>query len=482
MKTPDINESFICKIWENNKYYSDLTTPNDDKVIILNYGKRNFDSGPDYLNAKIKINNKTLEGDIEIHRDFKGWIEHKHKGDANYNSVILQVVMWNKGLNVNPKVKRSREVNTVILSDFLKFPIDEIWQEIIAKPTLKFKLPCLEYNDLVPEIILKSYLSKLSMERLNLKSNRIEARISELIFEEKGETKGRNFIHKSKYWEQVFYEFFFEALGFSKNKEPMLKLTQIVKLEKISKFIKDFDKDKLFVIQTILYGNAGFLDEIKIKSRYPFELKNFWLNKIKYDFAKVLDKHNWKFFRLRPPNFPTVRLAYGSQIIHKVLFDDLFKNLVKTFSSENFNLSAIEKELNRFLLPIPDDFWNHNYRFGLKAPVKFKLVGRDRINDIITNVIIPIIYLYSRIFNDDIIKNNALKFYANHNIANSNSILKIMEQQLLKSKNISINTPAIEQAVIQLYNFYCTRGRCDDCKIKMDFINDKGFDYKIIFY
>jgi hypothetical protein len=165
-----------------------------------------------------------------------------------------------------------------------------------------------------------------------------------------------------------------------------------------------------------------------------------------------------------------------------LLYNDLLKNIVKTFSDENFNLSHIEKNLNNLLKPVNDNYWNYYYRFGSKSSKKLKLAGKDRINEIISNVIVPFIYFYSRFFNNEIVKNNVLKFYTNHKISNSNSILKTMEQQLLKAKNISIKTPAIEQAVIQLYNFYCLREKCEECKIKMSFIRDKGFEYKIIFY
>src|SRR5690349_17188253 len=101
----NINESFICRIWEGgNSYFSGLETTNGEDVEIISYGKRNHDAGPDYTGAVVKIDGKTLTGDIEIHRDFKNWDEHKHGKDRKYNPVILHVVLWDSEERIDPKL------------------------------------------------------------------------------------------------------------------------------------------------------------------------------------------------------------------------------------------------------------------------------------------------------------------------------------------------------------------------------------------
>ena len=152
------------------------------------------------------------------------------------------------------------------------------------------------------------------------------------------------------------------------------------------------------------------------------------------------------------------------------------------FSDQDFAYDKCEKILNELLKSDDDPYWNYNYRFGKAANNKFNLAGKDRIADIITNAIIPLVYLYAQIFKNDTIRSNILDFFKRQKIYNKNSILWIVWKQLLKPKGILLNTSAIEQAVIQLYNFYCSRGRCDQCKIGMSFVKEKGFDYRIIFY
>lgn len=481
-KHPDINESFICKIWEGGaRYYSDLKTVTGDKVIVNDFGVRNFDSGPDYSNAFVTIGDKKLQGDIEIHRDFNSWKMHKHTKDRNYNSVILQVVLWNEGIGNIPIVKRKREVHTVILSEFLTIPISEIWREIISNPRLKFKIPCSEHIDLISSETIKTFLGRLSLDRLNLKVNRMKERIEELIFEENGNTKTESFVSKNKYWNQIFYEFLFEALGYSKNKEPMLKLSRNLKLEYLSKVV-DSSK-QLIKIQSLLFGFSGFLNEVRSKSGYEAELKTLWLSStIQKSKIGTMNKSEWKFFRLRPPNFPTIRLAYGAQIISRILLSDLFKEIILSFSDSVFNLRKTEKSLFNLLRPAEDSYWSHNYRFGKSTSKKMVLLGKNRMDELITNVIVPFVYFYAKMFEKDSVKSNVIEFYTGHKINSANSISKAIRNELLFPKGISINTSAIEQAAIQLYNFYCSRGKCDQCKIGTSFVRESGYEYRIVFY
>ena len=327
------------------------------------------------------------------------------------------------------------------------------------------------------------------LERLNMKSKRIKERLIELIHEETGESNYKLLINKSIFWKQVFYEFIFEALGFSKNKEPMLKLSKNLKLKDITKILKSNSNDKILTIQALLFGKSGFLNEVKLKSGYPFDIKNLWLNLKNFAISDYqLDPVEWKFFRMRPPNFPTLRIAYGSQIVKKIIEFDLFKQIIQLFSFQNIDLKITERKIKELFIPADDEFWYYNYkltgtinRFGGKTK-PIKLIGKERINDIISNVIIPFVYLYSGVFDDKNIQENVLSFYISHKVSVSNSVSKTIFEQLLKNKEIKVNTSAIEQATIQLYNFYCSREKCDECKVGTGFVREKGYEYRIIFY
>jgi hypothetical protein len=479
----NINESFICRIWEGGPhYFGNLKTSENELVEIIDFGKRNYDGGPDYTDAKIRISGKTLIGDIEIHRDFSGWAEHNHPKDSKYNSVILQVVLWDSKERTSPKLRRKRDVPTVILSNFLNQSIHKIWQDIINDPAEKFQLPCYDKPANITDEELLHWFGKLAIERLNMKSRRMKERLLELGRQSSGSVKSKEFIRRSNLWEQMFYEYTMEAFGFSKNKEPMLKLARNLNLAKIKSLLSKEQGDNLVMLQSLLFGAAGLLFDLRIRDEYVNELKQNWESKKSYLKISSLNKSDWHFFRLRPQNFPTLRLAYASQLILKIVNEKLFRNLILEFKADEFNVKACSQTLFNYLESVYDNYWSSHYNFGKQSKTSSRLIGRQRINDIIVNVLIPLVYLYSVIFEKPAVKKNILTFYNHFTFKPENSILKVVQNQVLKQRTIKIDTPAFEQAAIQLYNFYCVRGNCSQCKIGEHAFSPDGYEYKIIFY
>ncbi len=471
----NINESFICKIWESgNNYYSGLQTTSGEDVEILNYGKRNHDAGPDYKEAKVKIEGKTLTGDIEIHRDFKNWAEHNHSKDRKYNSVILHVVLWDSEERENPKLRIKRDLPTVILANHLKSSIHDVWQDIINKPSDKLRLPCYNLNENVNDETILEWFDKLAQERLNLKIERLIQRLAELQKE-----TGLD-LRKKDLWEQLLYEFTFEALGFSKNKEQMLRLSSGLHLEKLKGLLKK--DNSITYLQSVLFGTAGFLFDVRQKDDYIDSVKKYWKDVSGKVNIPMLNRPEWNFFRMRPQNFPTIRIAYGSQVILKLLNEDLFKNIILSFEGGKFNIKDCYKTLTALFKPRGDKYWEIHYDFGKASKSQNKLIGKQRIEDIIVNVIIPLVYLYASEFKNSIVKNNVISLYQEQKIKPDNSIVNVIQKQIIKNRKIEIDTPAREQAAIQLYNFYCMRERCNDCMIGKSVFKDTGYEYKIIFY
>ncbi|MEO6695593.1 MAG: DUF2851 family protein, partial [Ignavibacteria bacterium] len=257
----ELNENFICRIWEDNSNYKDLFTTCNEKVEIFDIGKKNFDAGPDYNEAKVRIGEKIYTGCIEIHRSLKDWHDHHHKNDDKYNEVILQVVLYDDGFDnyeKSPVVKRSRIVPTVILSQFLTRPLKEIWKEIISNPSSAFKLPCYPKNKQICYDTKINWISSLSFKRLIYKTEKIDCRLRQI---------SENL--KKKYaWEQLLFEFTCEALGYSKNKKQFLRLAEKVNVNKLR-------ENKLNLIQTesLLYGLSGFMKDLHFKDKYIADLK-----------------------------------------------------------------------------------------------------------------------------------------------------------------------------------------------------------------
>lgn len=459
----NINESFISRIWETPSFYEDVLLTTDSKDLeILDYGEKNLDSGPDFKEAKIRLDGILYSGDIEIHKTFQNWKEHNHKGDNKYNKVVLQVVFWDEtdeNKRDIPKVKKAREIPTVILSKFLKQSIHSIWKEIINNPSSKFKLPCNPANLNIETSYKKKVVYDLSYKRLQYKTQRIKNRLED--FEQSR--------YKKSTWEKILFEFICEALGYSKNKPQFLKLAKSIELGEVS-------DDKLF-IDALLFGSAGFLHNLRFKDDYISLLKVIWNDIENKNFASVLDKSEWNFFRLRPSNFPTVRIAYASGLLHTILYKDFLKNLVTIFNEES---NIYQKILELFLNIEISDYWKNHYNFGKETKSKTKYIGRERINDIITNVVIPFIYFYALEFEIFDTQAKILNFYDTLKCISTNEITRVMNVQLqYKAKTI-----AEEQGLIHLHNFYCVKGKCYDCKIgEKIFDNEKVSEpLKIIMY
>ena len=205
MKKLNLNENFVSRIWEESSYYEYLKTTEGHDVEVLNYGVRNFDSGADYRNAKVKINDMVYTGDIEIHRSLKDWSQHKHKRDGKYNKVILQVVFWDSDDKENlPSVKGPRQIPTIVLSNFLVQSIHSIWKDIINKPSENFRLPCYPKNSELDNSIKKEFIKSTGLKRLKYKAQRIKQRLDTPI----------NTSLRKTIWEQALFEFILEALGF----------------------------------------------------------------------------------------------------------------------------------------------------------------------------------------------------------------------------------------------------------------------------
>lgn len=469
----NINEDFICRIWEgDDSYYKALVTDSGEDVEVIDLGKRNYDAGPDYKDAKVKIGGKLYAGDIEIHRDYKNWAEHSHPKDRRYNSVILHVVMWDSEERTPPKLRIKRSLPTVILSHHLTASIHDIWQEIISNPSPKFRLPCYDHSYKATSDVITGWLEKLAYERLSLRAGRIKNRIIEL--------SGKSaVIPKSKaVWEQALYEFIFEALGFTKNKEQMMKLASNLPL-------KLFDKHahkNVISIQAMLFGAGGLLFDVRVKEGYIDEIKYIWRElepKLK---VPLIERSMWNFFGQRPQNFPTIRLAYGSQIVYRLLYEDMFRSIINIFNNPGFSVKNAYSQLQDLLHPGIDDYWKSHYDLGKRSAGEKVLAGKQRIGDMIINVILPTALLYADEFNKPVIKENALNIYTRHRVKTDNNITRILSSQLLGDKGIRLNSPSMEQGAIQLYNFYCTRENCGKCEIGKQVFEKKGYDYRIIYY
>jgi hypothetical protein len=450
MKKLQLNESFISRIWMNPSYYGGLQTTEGKPVEVLSYGNPNYDSGADFSGSMVKIGGILYSGDVEIHCSVKDWKLHKHTGNRRYNKVILNVVLWGDDSEGNKASTVKRNIPTVILSEYLSMSIHEIWKDIINNPSPSFSLPCSEKSSRADAFLRKDWINDLGMERLRYRAGRIKQRMQSLENEISS-------LAKKDVWEKALLEFVYEALGFSKNKNQFLKLSRILDLEKIKNNCSTRDD-----IDAVLYGCSGLLSNDK--GAYVYKIKSKWSMLHKELRFETMDRSEWNYFRLRPVNFPTLRVAYASGFTYELLYGELFKRLVFCFRN---SLNPL-KDISGILSGIEySEYWTTHYDFGKESKTVKALAGKSRIEDIITNVIMPIVYVYSREFKDDDLFVKMKNVYRTAEHKSDNIILKLMKQQL----GLSPVTICESQGVIHLHNFYCTKEKCSECKI-----GEKVFD------
>lgn len=478
-----ISEIELKELYRAEKYLkSNLQSTTGSTIEIIKTGETNSDSGPDFKNALVKINGKTLRGDIEFHKRSSDWYGHEHYKDRKYNGVILQVVGVNDSKQ-EVRTESGRLVETLELTGYLSAD----WQSFLKSHRNvegEFILKCSQKNKQVSFDLKLDYLKHLGEKRFLHKVGRYEERLKDIIDENRPvvfETKQRYFkdfaelaiehrtytdeeLKREEYWDQLLYEGVFEGLGYSKNAITFRKLSQNVYL----KFLIEQSKGNLIATEAILFGVAGLLpvsyekydDETK---SYIKNLSSIWQEVKKGYRREHIDETEWLFHRLRPQNFPTVRLA-GASV--------LFSKRLRFFSARLLLQDAAERDDAGFLrtwrdfLIVPSGgYWANHYVFGNKAASRLRmLIGAGRANEIIVNVVLPLLYLRGQIFGLSYFQDKAQKIMEEFHPLEDNNLTLAIKEQLFDGDNV-FESVVYQQGAIQLYRTLCSEGRCSRCRI-----------------
>ncbi len=411
-------ESLLQFIWQYALFQStDLRLVDGRGISILQKGQLNTDSGPDFFAAKIKIDDTIWVGNIELHIQSSDWLKHGHQNDSNYQNIILHVVY-----------KHDKNI------DSGNFPVLElqpyIAQELIDKyDTLMDTRPlvaCAARLKQVPDLIWSHWLERMLSEKWEQKFQIWQA----ILNRNNGD------------FSQLFYLQLARTMGGKVNADAMQQLASITPLHILAKH-----KTNLAHIEAILLGQANLLPQ-EAEHPYETELKvHYAFFRQKYNLTPM-EARNWKFMRMRPAGFPTIRIAQLAMIIHQ--HEHLFSKLMQLTELQSlkdyFNLGA-------------SDYWHEHYTFQQKSVAKDKNTGATLQQLIWINVVAPLNYFYANVYGLEKEKNNAAEFLR-HCKAEQNSIIKIW-----KNIDIKVADAAQSQALIYLYNEYCSAKRCLHCSV-----------------
>ncbi|MEJ7625787.1 MAG: DUF2851 family protein [Ferruginibacter sp.] len=409
-----MNERLLQYIWQYKYYNSaDLRTTDNLPLQIIHPGTYNTNQGPDFINARICFENKVWAGSIEIHIKASEWKAHNHSNDENYNNVILHVV-WQQD------VETFLPFPTLPLHDRISMLLINRYEELMQSPLF---IPCQQHIR-VNELIINSWKQRLLIERLQQRATNIEFLLK---------TNNNN-------WEETFWVMLARNFGMKVNGEAFENIAGSVSINIILK------QHQLIQVEALLFGQAGLLDR-KFKDSYPNRLrKEYIFLQKKYNLVKI--PYSLFFLRMRPSNFPTLRLAQLAVLINNN------KNLFSVVRDMN----GI-KELEEVLNITANEYWHYHYTFDDQISFCKKKLGAEMIKNVLINTFIPILYQYGYFCNNEKYKVKALYWMESLSKEN-NSITKGFEALGVENRNA-----ADSQSLIQLKNEYCNYKKCLSCAI-----------------
>jgi len=415
-----MNEDLLHYAWKYRLFdLENLKSGQGHQLAVIDPGSLNGDSGPDFFESHIQIDDVVWVGNVEIHLRSSDWYRHNHDKDLAYNNVILHVVFEND--------------RDVILSDGRLLPCLELkiphsflnkYQSLMSS---QLWIPCQMDISKLSRFFVNHWLDRMLLERMERKADEI-----------------RKMYHQNfNSWEETFYQLLARYFGMKVNADPFEQLARSVPLKILAK-----QKNSLLQLEAIFFGQAGFLNDVNTDDKYYTSLRTeyrFLQSKFK---LKAIEKRRWKFMRLHPVNFPTVRIAQLASLVYHS--QSLFSKIIKVEELDGFYVLLQSKA---------SLYWDTHYRFGEEGESKKKLLGKLTIDILIINAIVPILFVYGKEIGSSIHVDRALSFLEKLK-PEKNSIIKLW----MKS-GVVVKSAYQSQSLLHLKSEYCSNYRCLECEL-----------------
>ena len=413
-----MTEKLLQFIWQRQYFNAaNLQTEENENLQILNCGEINRNQGADFLNAAVKINSIKLIGNIELHVKTSDWEKHHHSSDKNYSNVILHVVWENDEKNISIK-----HLPVLVLQDRVPKILLKKYEQLMNNIE---DIACLKFLPALNELSWLNWKERLVMERLQQKSEKILQLLQQT----------------NHHWEEVFWQTIAYNFGVKVNAEIFQQLASSISINILAKH-----KNQIHQLEALLLGQANLLDK-NFNEAYPIMLqKEFLFLSKKYNLVKPNAAPY--FLRMRPANFPTIRLAQLAMLIHQS--SHLFSIIKETSDIKKikllFNVTA-------------NDYWNTHYLLDEEAEFKTKNLGNDMVNNIIINTAVPVLFAYGLYINDKTFTQRALQWLGEIKAEQNFIIKKFTPYKVVAANALD------SQALLQLYKNYCVQKNCLKCSV-----------------
>lgn len=417
-----LTEELLHFVWKFRLYRSTgLATTTGESIEVINPGTHNTHAGADFTDAKIKIGGTLWVGNIEIHPAADDWFAHGHHTDAGYNNTILHVV-YSPGKKTAQK-QNGTTLPVLVLNNAIPQELLSRYAQLLLQ---KKSVPCSALISQADKFTIQQTIERAVIERLQQKVQQIETRLQRY----------------NNDWEQILFIQLARYLGASVNKDPMQWLAEKILVKTMAKHA-----GSLLQIEAMLFGTAGLLHP-PYDDEYARTLQKEFMYLKRLHRIEAMQGTEWKYLRLRPANFPTLRIA----------------QLAALLQTQNFSFSKIldctsVAEIEKRLQPQVSEYWKTHYRFDKPSKQVRSSLGESMKQVIIINAIVPVLFAYGKYKQNETYCDRALQLLEDCT-PEGNSIIKQWN-----TLGISTTNSYQTQGLLQLKNEHCDKFRCLQCGI-----------------
>lgn len=420
-------EQLLHYVWKHKIFpLKELKTTTGQQVEVIDTGLANTDAGPDFFNAKLKLDGVLWIGNIEIHEKSSDWFKHGHHADAGYNSVILHIAS-----EIDTEISRSNGERIPQIQLICPEAVRTNYKELLETDSYP---PCYRIIPSLPPFTAHSWMTALQMERFEQKATLLNERLKRC--------QGN--------WEDAFFITLARNFGFGLNGDAFETWAHRLPFRAVDKHRND-----LFQIEAIFFGQAGILEDsdgdgyyLRLKKEYTY---------LQHKFGLIpMDASLWRFLRLRPANFPHIRIAQLACLYHRAY--GLLSRIMETETLQG---------VRDILKGGTSEYWLTHYTFGGSSPSRPKTLSNTSLDLLIINTVVTFLYAYGLHKGNRVLCARAGSFLEELK-AENNYITRMWEQCGMKASNA-----ADSQALIQLKKEYCDKKKCLYCRIGYEYLKRK---------
>lgn len=420
-------EQLLHYVWKHKIFpLKELKTTTGQQVEVIDTGLANTDAGPDFFNAKLKLDGVLWIGNIEIHERSSDWFKHGHHADAGYNSVILHIAS-----EIDTEISRSNGERIPQIQLICPEAVRTNYKELLETDSYP---PCYRIIPSLPPFTAHSWMTALQMERFEQKATLLNERLKRY--------QGN--------WEDAFFITLARNFGFGLNGDAFETWAHRLPFRAVDKHRND-----LFQIEAIFFGQAGMLEDSDGDGYYLRLKKEYTYLQHKFELIPM-DASLWRFLRLRPANFPHIRIAQLACLYHRAY--GLLSRIMETETLQG---------VRDILKGGTSEYWLTHYTFGGSSPSRPKTLSNTSLDLLIINTVVTFLYAYGLHKGNRVLCARAGSFLEELK-AENNYITRMWEQCGMKASNA-----ADSQALIQLKKEYCDKKKCLYCRIGYEYLKRK---------